>query len=91
VELAFQFPLRQQVRPVAGHVDTALLEFQQGDVFRALARAQDHAQRFSLVWLTGVPLEPAQIEFHLAFVRGLELADLQVNGDQATESSMIEE
>jgi hypothetical protein len=38
-----------------------------------------------------VPLEPAQIEFHLAFVRGLELADLQVNGDQATESSMIEE
>src|ERR1035441_3113068 len=56
----------------------ALLKLQQGDVFLAPARVKDHAQRIGLVRLTSIPLEPAEIEFHLPFVRGLELAKLQV-------------
>src|ERR1700690_3358492 len=75
VEFALQFLPRQRIGPVAGHVDSALLKLKQRDVFLAFARAKDHAQRFGLVRLATIPLEPAQIELHLAFIRRLELAE----------------
>src|ERR1035437_8372831 len=60
-------------------------------MFRALSCTEDHPQWPSLLRLTSIPLQPALLEFHLAFVRGLELADLQVNGDQAAQFSVVEE
>ena len=91
VEFAFQFLPRQRIGPVAGHMDSALLKLKQRDVFLAFARAKDHAQRCDLVRLASIPLEPAQIELHLAFIGRFELAELQLNRDQAAEFAVIEQ
>ena len=72
-------------------VDAALLQLEQGDVFLALAGAEDHAQRFGFVRFASVPFEPAEIELHLAFVRRLEFAELQVDRDQAAKLAVIEQ
>ena len=50
-QFALQQFLRQHPGPIARHVDAALLQFQQRDVFLAFARAQDHAQGRGLVRL----------------------------------------
>ena len=50
-----------------------------------LARAQDHSHGKLLARLRLVPFQPPQIEFHLPFVRGFKLPDLQFDGDQAAE------
>src|ERR1039458_8966400 len=91
VEFALQFLPRQRIRPVAGHVDAALLKLEQRDVFLAFAGAKDHAQRFGLVRFASMPLEPAQVEFHLAFIRCLEFAELQVDRDQAAELAVVKQ
>jgi hypothetical protein len=91
VEFAFQILPWQRIRPVPGHVDAALLHLDQRDVFLAFTCAKYHAERVGFAGLAGVPLEPAQIEFHLAFIRGLEPAELEVNRDEAAELAVIEQ
>jgi hypothetical protein len=35
--------------------------------------------------------EPAEVEFHLAFVFGFEIAQFQIDGDEAFQTAVIEE
>jgi len=72
-------------------MNPALLEFQQFNVLVVLAGAQNQSQRFGLAWLALVSLQPVQVKFHLPFVAGLEIADLQIQRHEAAELSMVKQ
>ena len=56
-----------------------------------LAGAEQHADRRALVRLADVAVEGLQVELQLAEVLGLELADLELDGDQAVQAAVEEE
>src|SRR5262249_43610790 len=53
--------------------------------------AEQHADRRALMRLAHVPVEGLQIELQLTEVSGLELLDLQLEGDQAIERPVEEQ
>src|SRR5207302_481865 len=61
------------------------------DHLLVLRGAEKHADGRSLVRLANVPVERLQIELQLAEVRGLELLDFQLEGDQAIQPSVEEQ
>ena len=60
-------------------------------VSRFLPAQRMIAERRLLARLSLVPVEPAQIEFHLPGVGGLELADLQFDDHQPPQPAVVEE
>lgn len=76
---------------VRGDADAAPVELQQLHRLVGLVCAQDQAEGRLLAGLLFVFLQPAQVQLHLALVRCLELADLQVNDDEPAESAVVEE
>ena len=69
------FPGRQRSE-VAGQVYPAFLRLKKLHMLVRLARAEDHPQGSRFVRLPLVPLEPVQVEFHLALVPGFKIPDL---------------
>src|SRR4051812_6660702 len=87
--------LEERARWKLSHVtrdpDPAPVELQEFDLLVRLVGAEDQADRRLLARLLLVLLEPAEIELHLAFVRGLEGAKLQLDRDQPPELAVVEE
>ena len=54
-----------------------------------LRGAEQHADGRPLVRLPHVPVERLQVELQLAEMRGLELLDLQLEGDQGSSSARL--
>ncbi len=61
------------------------------DHFVVFAGAQEHADRWTFVRLADVAVEGFQIELQLAQMLGLELTELELDGDQAGEAPMEEQ
>ena len=76
---------------VLGDVNAALVEFEQFDLFFLLSGAEDDAEWRLLTGLLLILGEPAEVEFHLAFVFGLEVTQFQIDGDEAFEGAVVEE
>src|SRR5262249_29854065 len=91
VELAGKLLARRQDGEALGDVDARLVQLQQFDLLPALPRAEDEAERRLLPALAIAPVEPAQVELHLALVLRLERADLEVHGHKAAELAVVEE
>jgi len=53
--------------------------------------AQDQPQGCGFTGLDIMLFEPSQIEFHLAFIGSLKFPKLQVDGDQASQSTVVEQ
>ena len=75
---------------VFGDVDAAWVEFEQFDLFRLFPGAEDDAEGRVFTGLLLVFGEPAEVEFHLAFVFGFEVAQFQIDGDEAFQAAMVE-
>jgi len=60
MQFALQFGLGEQFLQVAGDMNPALIQFQQGNMFFALAGTQDDPQRLGLVRLALIAFEPTQ-------------------------------
>ena len=72
-------------------MNAGLVELQQFDLFLFFASAEDDAEcglLFRFLLMLG---EPAKIELHLAFIVGLEVAEFEVDCNEAFESTMVEE
>jgi len=82
---------RGQFGQVGGDMDAALVQVQQFDLFGAGRFTQDQAERRVFAGLAFVAVEVAEVEFHLAFEGGFELAELQVEGDEPAQFAMVEE
>jgi len=82
---------RRKGGQILSDVDTALVEFEQFDLLFLLPGAEDKAERRFFVGLLLVFREPAEVEFHLAFVFGLEVPEFEVDGDEASEAAVVEE
>lgn len=74
---------RRKLGQVLGDVDASLVEVQVLDGLSFFSRAKDDAERRLLGGLPLMPIEPAQVQLHLAGVGGLEIADLQLDGDES--------
>ena len=68
-----------QNRQVFGHMNTGSTEFQQFDLLCILAGTEDDAEGQVLSGFLLVLRQPAEIEFHLALVFGLEAPLLQLH------------
>ena len=53
--------------------------------------AEDQSDRRAFARLSFIFVKPAQVELHLAFVGGLELAELELDDDEAAEEPVVEE
>ena len=73
------------------NVDAARVEFEEFDLFRLFPGAEDDAEGRVLSGLLLVFGEPAEVELHLAFVFGFEVAELEVDGDEAFQAAVVEE
>ncbi len=76
---------------VFGDVDAAFVEFEEFDLFLLFSGAEDDAEGRLFVGFLFVFGEPAEVEFHLAFVFVAEVAEFEVDGDQAFEFAVVEE
>ena len=76
---------------VFGDVDAALVEFEQFALLRLFAGAEDDAEGGFFAGLLLVLGEPTEIQFHLALILCLEVAELEVDGDEAFQATMVEE
>ena len=76
---------------VFGDVDAAGFEFKQFHRFALLAGAEDEAEGLLFPFLSFMAVEPAQIEFNLPGIGGLEVADLEFDDHQPPQSPMVEE
>ena len=72
-------------------MDAAWLEFKHLHGLALLSCAKYDADGFLLGFLPLVAVEPAQIELHLPGVGGLEVADLELDNDQPTETPVEKE
>src|SRR6476659_9553410 len=79
VEALLQQLAGWELGQVLGDVDAAGLQLEHLHSFTLLARAEDQADRLLFALLPLVAVEPAQVELHLSHVRGLEVADLQLD------------
>ena len=82
---------RRQRGEVFGDMDTGVTKFKKFDLFFLLSCAEDYAQRRLFAGLLLVACEPTEVEFHLAFVLGLEVAKFEINGNEALQIPVIEE
>jgi hypothetical protein len=89
VQLLLQQRPRRKLGQVGSDADTAAVQLQQLDLFFPLIGAQDQADRWLLAGLHLVLFQPAQVELHLPFVGGRELADFEIHGDQPSQRTMI--
>ena len=76
---------------VLSDANVALVELQQFDVFLVFSGTEDQANRRILAIDKLVFFEVTQVQFHLAFVGGFELPDLQVDSHQTPQPSMIKQ
>lgn len=60
-------------------------------MFLLFPGAEDEAERRFLAGLLFVFGKPAEIELHLAFVFGLEVAELEIDGDKPSQAAVVEE
>src|SRR5580658_5288122 len=70
-------------------MDAAFSRFQQLNVFFSRSSAEDDAKGFSFVRLPLVFCQPFQVKFHLTFISRRELADFQIQRNEAAEFSVI--
>ena len=71
-------------------VDAALIEFKKFDLFGLFPSTQDDTEGRVLAGLLFMFGKPAEVEFHLSFVFRLEVAEFEIDGDEAFQSTMIE-
>jgi hypothetical protein len=72
-------------------MNAATVQLEQFDLLMFLARTQDDPERCGLAGFGFVPLEPAQVQFHLAFKFCFKFTDLQVDHHQAFELAAVEQ
>ena len=85
-----QFAGRQSGE-VVGDVDAGLAEFEEFDLFGLFPCAENDSKGRLFLRLLLVFGEPAEVKFHLAFVFCLEVAELEVDGNETPEAAVIEE
>jgi hypothetical protein len=71
--------------------DAAFFQLQQFHVLGVALGAEDEPERGTFAGAPFMPVEPAQVELELAFVRGLELAELEFDGHQPSHAAVEEE
>src|SRR5437773_5273609 len=91
VQLLLKEFLRQHLCPVRRDVDSAFLQFEQLHVLGGLPSAENKPQRLGFARLTFVTLQPVEVEFHLAFVCGLKVANLQIQRHEPAELAMVKQ
>ena len=91
MEFAFELGLGKEFGPVTGNVDAILSGFEQFHRFFLFAGAEDEADGRVLARLGFVFREPAEIQFHLAFVAGFELVKFQINRHQPPQAPVVEQ
>ena len=85
-----QFLLRQ-FGQVLGDTDSTVVRPQERDVFVRVVRTQDQSEERFFAGLHAMLREPAQVQFHLPFVGGLELSQLEINRHQTPQAAMVEQ
>src|SRR5438105_4564827 len=91
MELALQQGPWWQLGQVFRHADTTGLQLQQLDVLCRLSSAENETDRRVLAGALVIPLQPAQVQFHLSLVGGLELTQLQVDRHEPAEPPVEEQ
>ena len=91
-EAVGQQVLGRKLREVFGHLHLVRSVAQeQFDVLMLLGRAKDEAHRLVLALAPVVLLEPREIQVHLPFVGCDERPNLEVNGHEAAQATMVEQ
>lgn len=91
VKFAFELCARESLVEVGRDADAVLLGIEQLHGLLVLARAKDKADRCVFALAAFVTIKPGEVDFYLAFVAGVEVADLEFDGDESAQSPMIEE
>jgi hypothetical protein len=73
-----------------GSTNAGLVDLRQLNVFAFLAGTQDASERPRFAGFLLMRGHPAQIQLHLALVGCFELAELQLDGSQTLQSTVIE-
>lgn len=76
---------------VFGDVDAGGAELEELDLLGVFAGAKNEAERRLFAGLLLVFGQPTEVKFHLAFELGFEVADLEVNRNEATQAAVEEE
>lgn len=90
-ELGFQHGLGWQRGPVLGHDNAVLVHLQELNLLATDLRAEDQTDRSLLALPALVTVEPPQVELHLALETGVELPDLELDSDQASQRAAEEQ
>ncbi len=90
VEFLLQQFARREGGQILGDMDAGLAEFEEFDLFLFFSGAKDEAERGFLAGLLLVFGQPAEVEFHLAFVFGFEVAEFEVDGDEPPQGAVVE-
>ena len=91
LDACLEFLLGRQRGPVLGHDYAVLVHLQQLHLFPARLGAQNEADGCLLAGLPFVPVEPFEVEVHLALVTRFELPDLQFDGYQPPQRAAEEQ
>ena len=76
---------------IFGNVDTGLAEFEQFNLLLLFASAKNEAERRFFAGLLLVLGKPAEVKFHLTFVLGLKVAELEVNSGEPTQMAVVKQ
>ena len=91
MQLRPQYLGRGQNGQIFGHMDAGSIEFQQFDLFGIFAGTENDAEWQVFFEFPLVLRQPAEVELHLAFVFGLEVALLQLHDHQALKFAVVEQ
>ena len=79
------------MRQIVGNVDIAFVQFQQLDLLLLFTCTENYADWWFLSRLAIVFIQPAKIEFHLAFMAMVEVFSFEIDSNQAFQLSVIEQ
>src|SRR5882724_13522836 len=82
---------RRQLREILGNVNATRVEIEVLDGLALLSRAKNDAKRGSFRRLTLVAIKPAEVQLDLSRVCGLEIAELELDGDEPTHPAVEEQ
>ena len=77
--------------PIRRALNSCVNIFNLYSLLMVLLAAQDKPNGRLLSRPALIPVQPAQIQFHLALVSRIEAAQLQLNGHQAAQAAVVEE
>jgi hypothetical protein len=91
VQFRFEYGALGQRRQVLGDANQAFIKLQEFDLLLVLLGAENQSDGGVFGFRAPLLLiQPAEIEFHLAFIRGFETAEFQFDRDEAGETTAVE-